>query len=52
MTKKHNDFTLSSGAIIEVVMRKEVTIEQYYKMIPEAKKKGWHIQGFQKGFTK
>lgn len=48
MTKKYNQYNLPSSAIVEVVMRKDMTIEQYYAMIPKARKKGWHIQAFQK----
>lgn len=43
---------LPDNTIIEVVMRKEVTYKHYKKMIPDARRKGWHIQAFQKGFTK
>lgn len=52
MSKKHNHNTLPSGTKVEVIMRKEMTIEQYYAMIQQAKSKGWHIQAFQKGFVK
>lgn len=51
MNKRKNYNQLPPGTKIDVVMRKEMTVEQYYKMYDEAKKKGWHIQGFQKGFV-
>lgn len=35
---------------IEVIMRKEMTEIEYKEMIPSARKKGWHIQGYQLGF--
>lgn len=47
--RKSNLYELPPDTIIDVVMKKEMTIEQYYAMIPQAKTKGWHIQGFQKG---
>lgn len=36
---------------VEVVMRKTTTIKNYKAMISTARKKGWTITAYQKGFT-
>ncbi|MDY8137596.1 hypothetical protein [Aquimarina sp. 2201CG5-10] len=37
--------------VIEVVLRKEMTVGQYKEKIKVFKAKGWSIQGYQKGIT-
>lgn len=36
---------------VEVVLKKEMTIEEYRKIIRSSKKKGWSIQAFETGFS-
>lgn len=52
MAKKTVEHTLPPGTKIEVVMRKEMTLEAYLRLIPTAKKKNWLIQGYQIGYNK
>lgn len=41
---------LPPETVIEVVMRKEMTIADYMKLRENVIKKGWRCQGYQKGF--
>lgn len=35
--------------IVEVVLRKQMTLEEYKAMIPISKKKGWEVKAYQVG---
>ncbi len=49
MSKKSSQ-QLPIGTTIEVVLTKDMTVEEYYQKMEIYKSKGWKIQGFQKGF--
>lgn len=48
MAKKTN--LLRPNEEIEVVMKKNMTYQEYLDMFQQAKKKGWEVQGYQIGF--
>lgn len=41
---------LLPSTVVEVQLRKEMTLEKYLKLQKESKNKGWTCQGFEKGF--
>lgn len=50
MKKKKQDKTgLQPNEVIEVVMRKKMTVSAYESIITQYKRVGWKIQGFQIG---
>lgn len=42
--------SLPPEEIIEVVMRKQMTLVKYYAMLEKAKKQGWQIKAYQTDF--
>lgn len=40
---------MKDDTVIEVVMRKKLTVAQYRQITQWATKKGWSIQGYQEG---
>ncbi len=40
---------LPDSEVVEVVIRKEMTMGEYRKMLPGSRKKGWNIQAYQLG---
>ncbi|WP_167572004.1 hypothetical protein [Aquimarina algiphila] len=47
---KSKYFSLPDSEIIEVVLRKQMTVGQYKEKLKVFKAKGWSIQGYQKEF--
>ena len=48
--KKKKPLLINSQTEIEVVMRKEMTIQKYQELKASPKTKGWKVQGYQKDF--
>ncbi|MDM1535061.1 hypothetical protein [Myroides odoratimimus] len=49
MAKKKVDILLSDHVMVEVVMKKEMTIGAYRKLLENDKGKGWRVQAYQLG---
>ncbi len=49
MAKKKVESLLHDSTIVEVVMRKEMTIGSYLKLKANDKSKGWRVQAYQLG---
>lgn len=49
MAKNKVESLLHDSTIVEVVMRKEMTIGSYLKLKASDKSKGWRIQAYQLG---
>ncbi|MDM1397101.1 hypothetical protein HX049_07925 [Myroides odoratimimus] len=49
MAKKKVDILLPDHVIIEVVMKKEMTVGAYRKLLDNDKGKGWRMQAYQLG---
>lgn len=49
MAKKKVDMLLPGHVMVEVVMKKEMTISAYRKLLESDKGKGWRIQAYQIG---
>lgn len=49
MAKKETNRLLPDNIIVEVVMKKKMTLVEYEKMMPISKSKGWSIQAYQEG---
>lgn len=50
MAKKESNRLLPDNTIVEVVMRKKMTISEYEAIKNNSKSKGWNIQAYQEGF--
>lgn len=48
--KRNKKNLLHGDHIVEVVMKKKMKMIDYEKLIPQVKKKGWNIQGYQEEF--
>lgn len=40
---------LPDSEIVEVVLKKEMTMEAYRNLLPGSRKKGWKVQAYQLG---
>ncbi|MFM9400797.1 hypothetical protein ACKLNQ_02520 [Myroides odoratimimus] len=49
MAKKKVDILLPDHVLVEVVMRREMTVGAYRKLLDNDKGKGWRIQAYQIG---
>lgn len=49
MAKKVKERGLPDDTIIEIVMKKKITIAEYERIKSNSKSKGWDIQGYQIG---
>ncbi|MBB1150261.1 hypothetical protein H4K35_08985 [Myroides sp. NP-2] len=49
MAKQIKNTLLPDNTIVEVVMRKKMTLAEYEKMMPISKSKGWNVQAYQEG---
>ncbi|MEC4083552.1 hypothetical protein [Myroides odoratimimus] len=49
MAKKKVDILLPDHVMVEVVMRKEMTVDAYRKLLDNDKGKGWKLQAYQIG---
>lgn len=49
MAKKKLDTLLDESVVVEVVMRKEMSIGAYLKLMSNDKRKGWQVQAYQLG---
>lgn len=49
MAKKKVDILLPDHVMVEVVMRKEMTVNAYRKLLDNDKGKGWKLQAYQIG---
>ncbi|MDR2223534.1 MAG: hypothetical protein LBE34_12520 [Flavobacteriaceae bacterium] len=49
MAKKEANRLLPDNTVVEVVMKKQMTIAEYEKIKSNGKSKGWNIQAYQVG---
>ncbi|STZ28337.1 Uncharacterised protein [Myroides odoratus] len=49
MAKQTKTTLLPDNTVVEVVMRKTMTLAEYEKMMPISKSKGWSVQAYQEG---
>lgn len=49
MAKQIKTTLLPDNTIVEVVMRKKMTLAEYEKMKAISKSKGWNVQAYQEG---
>ncbi|MDM1497116.1 hypothetical protein HX063_17245 [Myroides odoratimimus] len=49
MAKKEKSTLLPHDTIVEVVMRKSMTMSEYERIKNNSKSKGWNIQAYQEG---
>ncbi|MDR2223797.1 MAG: hypothetical protein LBE34_13845 [Flavobacteriaceae bacterium] len=49
MVKKKVNILLPDHVMVEVVMRKEMTVSAYRKLLDNDKGKGWRVQAYQLG---
>lgn len=49
MAKKESNSLLPANTIVEVVMKKKMTISEYESIKNNGKSKGWNIQAYQEG---
>ncbi|MDM1507503.1 hypothetical protein HX089_16585 [Myroides odoratimimus] len=49
MAKKEKSTLLPDDTIVEVVMRKSMTMSEYERIKNNSKSKGWNIQAYQEG---
>ncbi|WP_440880673.1 hypothetical protein [Tenacibaculum sp. C7A-26P2] len=47
---KSKSFKLPPNTEVEVVMTKVMTMKRYENIFQKAKKEGWKVQAYQKGF--
>ncbi len=49
MAKREKETLLPDNEIIEVVMRKKMTVAEYEKILKNGRTKGWSVQAYQEG---